>query len=124
MLPVLAFGVWFSILCTLSESVLLGVGRPSYGALANLVKLVWLAVGLPVGVVYFGVAGAIGVMAASDLVKYVPLLAAQQREHISFFRQDVLITLAMCAMIVFWRILLWSLGLSGGLMSLWGLDQL
>ncbi|MBK6298252.1 MAG: oligosaccharide flippase family protein [Sphingomonadales bacterium] len=124
MLPVLAFGVWFSILCTLSESVLLGVGRPSYGALANLVKLVWLAVGLPVGVVYFGVAGAIGVMAASDLVKYVPLLAAQQREHISFIRQDVLITLAMCAMIVFWRILLWSLGLSGGLMSLWGLDQL
>ncbi|MBK8860264.1 MAG: oligosaccharide flippase family protein [Sphingomonadales bacterium] len=43
MLPVLALGVWFSILCTLSESVLLGVGRPSYGALANLVKLVWLA---------------------------------------------------------------------------------
>ncbi|MFO1239608.1 MAG: oligosaccharide flippase family protein [Sphingomonadaceae bacterium] len=124
MLPVLALGVWFSILCTLSESVLLGVGRPSYGAMANLVKLAWLAVGLPVGVLYFGVAGAIGVMASSDLVKYIPLLAAQKREHISFMRQDMLITLAMCAMIVIWRTLLWSVGLSDGLMSLWGLDRL
>jgi len=73
---------------------------------------------------YFGVAGAIGVMASSDLVKYIPLLAAQKREHISFMRQDMLITLAMCAMIVIWRTLLWSVGLSDGLMSLWGLDRL
>lgn len=124
MLPVLAFGVWFSILCTISESVLLGVGRPSYGAIANLVKLLWLLVGLPFGVMYFGVAGAIGVMASSDLVKYVPLLWAQKREHISFIRQDIMITLAMCAMVVVWRTLFWSAGLSGGLVSLWGLDQL
>lgn len=124
MLPVLAFGVWFSILCTISESILLGVGRPSYGAIANLIKLVWLLVGLPVGVVYFGVAGAVGVMASADLIRYVPLLHAQRREHISFFRQDLAITLALCVMVVGWRTLLWAFGLSGGLFSLWGLDRL
>lgn len=124
MLPVLAFGVWFSILCTISESILLGVGRPSYGAIANLIKLLWLLVGLPVGVVYFGVAGAVGVMASADLVRYVPLLRAQKLEHISFFRQDLVITLALCAMVVVWRTLLWSVGLSDGLFSLWGLDRL
>lgn len=124
MLPVLALGVWFSILCTISESVLLGVGRPSYGAFANLAKLVWLAVGLPVGIAYFGVAGAILAMATSDLVKYFPLLIAQERERISFLRQDIMITLAMCAMVVLWRTIFWSMGLSGGLMSLWGLDRL
>jgi len=124
MLPVLAFGVWFSILCTISESILLGVGRPSYGAIANLIKLLWLLVGLPVGVVYFGVAGAVGVMASADMVRYVPLLRAQKLEHISFFRQDLVITVALCTMVVVWRTLLWSVGLSGGLFSLWGLDRL
>lgn len=124
MLPILSLGVWFSILCTISESVLLGIGRPSYGAIANLIKLVWLVIGLPVGVIYFGVAGAIGAMASADLVKYLPLLRAQKIEHIAFFRQDILITLALCAMIVVWRTLFWSVGLSGGLESLWGLDRL
>ena len=124
MLPILSLGVWFSILCTISESVLLGIGRPSYGAIANLIKLVWLVIGLPVGVIYFGVAGAIGAMASADLVKYLPLLRAQRVEHIAFFRQDILITLALCAMIVVWRTLFWSVGLSGGLESLWGLDRL
>ena len=124
MLPVLAIGVWFSILCTISESVLLGVGRPSYGAIANLTKLVWLVIGLPVGVIQFGVAGAIGVMALSDLIKYSPLLGAQKREHLSVMRQDILITLAMCAMVVFWRTALWAVGLTDDLPSLWGLDRL
>ena len=124
MLPVLAFGVWFSILCTLTESVLLGVGRPSYGAIANLIKFLWMLVGLPLGVAYFGIAGAIGVMASVDLVRYIPLLRAQRKEHIAFFRQDLLITLALCAMIVVWRVLFWAIGLTDGLTSLWGLDRL
>lgn len=124
MLPILSLGVWFSILCTISESVLLGIGRPSYGAIANLIKLVWLVIGLPLGVLYFGVAGAIGAMAVADLVKYLPLLRAQKVEHIAFFRQDILITLALCAMIITWRMLFWSVGLSDGLESLWGLDRL
>lgn len=124
MLPVLAVGVWFSILCTLGESVLLGIGRPSYGAIANLFKLVWLLVGLPLAVASYGVAGAVCVMAASDFVKYLPLMRSQRAEHISFLRQDILITLVMFAMIVAWRSLFWSVGMSGSVMSLWGLGGL
>lgn len=124
MLPVLAFGVWFSTLCTLSESVLLGVGRPSYGAISNVIKFLWLLIGLPLGVGYYGIAGAICVMATSDLVRYLPLLHSQKREEISFLRQDVLITIAMCGMVVVWRTLIWSIGLADSVSGLWGLDRL
>jgi O-antigen/teichoic acid export membrane protein len=124
MLPALAVGVWFSVLCTLSESVLLGLGRPSYGAIANVVKFVWLLIGLPFAIANYGVAGAVFVMATSEFVRYLPLLHSQKVEHISFFRQDLLITIAMFGMVIVWRMLLWSLGISGGLESLWGLDQL
>lgn len=124
MLPVLAVGVWFSILCTLSESVLLGIGRPSYGAIANLIKFAWLLVGLPLAVVYYGIAGAICVMASSDFVRYLPLLYSQKAEHISFFRQDVVITIAMSGMVIAWRTLFWSLGISGNVENLWGLGGL
>lgn len=124
MLPVLAIGVWFSILCTLSESVLLGIGRPSYGAIANLIKFAWLLVGLPLAVVYYGIAGAVCVMASSDFIRYLPLLHSQKAEHISFFRQDVVITIAMCGMVIAWRTLFWSLGISGNVESLWGLGGL
>jgi O-antigen/teichoic acid export membrane protein len=124
MLPVLAVGVWFSALCTLSESVLLGMGRPSYGAIANVIKFVWLLIGLPLAIAFYGVAGAVGVMAASEFVRYLPLLHSQKVEQISFLKQDILITIAMFAMVIVWRALFWSLGISGGVESLWGLDQL
>ena len=124
MLPVLTVGVWFSVLCTLSESVLLGIGRPSYGAIANVIKFVWLLIGLPVAITFYGVAGAVGVMAASEFVRYLPLLHSQKVEHISFLRQDVLITIAMAGMVIVWRTLFWSLGISGGIESLWSLGQL
>ena len=124
MLPALAVGVWFSVLCTLSESVLLGIGRPSYGAIANVVKFIWLLIGLPLAIGAYGVAGAVGVMASSDFVRYLPLLRAQKVEQISFLRQDVLITIAMFGMVIAWRTLFWSLGIAGGIESLWSLGQL
>lgn len=124
MLPVLAMGIWFSILCTLGESVLLGIGRPSYGAIANLIKLLWLLIGLPIAVSYYGIAGAVCVMAASDFVRYLPLLRSQAVERLSFVRQDILITIAMCAMVVVWRTLFWLVGISGDIESLWGLGGL
>ena len=42
MLPVLIIGSWLSILATIDESTLLGLGKPSYGAISNGRKLVRL----------------------------------------------------------------------------------
>jgi len=48
-LPVLIIGSWFSTLATINESTLLGLGKPSYSAVSNCLKFVFLAVGLSVG---------------------------------------------------------------------------
>ncbi|CAN5185381.1 lipopolysaccharide biosynthesis protein [soil metagenome] len=114
MLPVLAAGVWFSILCTINESVLLGIGHPVYSAMANGIKLLWLVIGLPLAVSYYGIAGAVLIIAGSDAVRYVPLWLAQKREHLSFARHDIMITLALIVMVVIWRMLLWYAGIGTG----------
>lgn len=114
MLPVLAAGVWFSILSTVNESVLLGIGRPVYSAMANTTKLLWLVIGLPIAMSRFSIAGAVVVIATSDAVKYIPLWRAQKREHLSFARHDVVLTLMMFGMVVVWRMLLWSVGIGTG----------
>jgi O-antigen/teichoic acid export membrane protein len=118
MLPILAVGVWFSILATINESVLLGISRPVYGAIANSVKLGVLAVGLPLVAVSYGILGAVYVIALSEAVRYVPLWWFQRREHLSFGRQDMILTFAMFAMLVAWRGTFNAMGLTADVRSL------
>lgn len=118
MLPTLSIGVWFAILSTINESVLLGIGKPVYGASANVSKFAWLLIGLPIAVHFHGIAGAVVVIAAAELVRYVPLWVAQKRERLSFARQDAAMTLAMLGMTVGARELLWLVGITGDVASL------
>src|SRR5262249_55302456 len=46
MLPVLFSGSWFSILSSVNESALLGLGKPSYGAAANGLRLAFILIAL------------------------------------------------------------------------------
>jgi O-antigen/teichoic acid export membrane protein len=110
MLPILFIGVWFSMISSLNESTLLGFGKPLYGAVANGCKFAWLLVGLPVGFAQFGTVGAIFVVAAADLWRYVPTLAGQIREHFSFAGQDLVATLAMLTLVGMCEWLRWNLG--------------
>jgi O-antigen/teichoic acid export membrane protein len=118
MISVLILGVWFSIMCSLNESMLLGFGRPLYGAAANILKFGWLLIGLPLGFVQYGVLGAVMVVAVSDLCRYVPILIGQTREHCSFGVQDLLVTLIMVGLIGLWEWLRWALGLGTSFDSL------
>ena len=100
LLPVLVLGSWFSILASVSESALLGLGKPSYGALSNTAKMLFLLVGLPIGFSFNGLLGATVVVALADVPKILTLQIGQRRERISFALQDVVATLAMIALIV------------------------
>jgi hypothetical protein len=42
MLPILVIGAWFSMLAAIDESTLLGLGMPSYSAIANSVRIIFL----------------------------------------------------------------------------------
>jgi O-antigen/teichoic acid export membrane protein len=110
MVPVLFAGAWFSIMCNLNESTLLGFGKPSYAAFANGTKLGWLLIGLPLGFATSGPLGAVVVVAVSDLFRYVPIFIGQVRARFSFGMQDLAATLVVFGLISFWEWVRWVLG--------------
>lgn len=110
MLPVMLLGVWVSILCSMNEYSLLGLGKPLYGASGNLAKLVCLAVGIPLGLHTFGLLGAILAVALGDVCRYFPILFGQRREHLSFRGQDVVLTVLLFALLAAFTLLRWQLG--------------
>jgi O-antigen/teichoic acid export membrane protein len=111
MLPFLTLGVWFSIISSINEAVLLGYGRPQYAAFGNVLKLGWLLIGLPAGYAWHGFYGVVLVVSASDLFRYLPVLIGQIRIRFSFGMQDALMTFVMFGLFGFFVWLRWSLGL-------------
>jgi O-antigen/teichoic acid export membrane protein len=103
MLPALIIGSWFSILANLNESTLLGLGKPSYNALANALKFVFIVVSLPLMVKLYGLLGGVTVVMLADLCRYVPVLIGQRRERFSFGVQDFLLTLTVLFLIALWE---------------------
>jgi O-antigen/teichoic acid export membrane protein len=110
MLPVLALGAWFSMVATTNESTLLGLGAPSYSAMANSVRFILLLVGLPLSLKFKGLEGGIVTLALVEACRYAPVYIGQRRERFSFGAQDFAITLAMFAMIGLWEWLRWASG--------------
>jgi O-antigen/teichoic acid export membrane protein len=110
MLPVLALGSWFSMVATINESALLGLGAPSYTAIANSVRFLLLAVGLPLSVKFKGLYGGIVTLVLVEVCRYAPVYIGQRRQRFSFGAQDLAITFAMFAMIGVWELLRWACG--------------
>jgi O-antigen/teichoic acid export membrane protein len=110
MLPLLILGSWFSVLAYVNESILLGLGKPSYSAVANGAKLAFLVIGMPLMVLVFGLLGGVMVVALADLCRYVPILIGQRRERFSFGMQDLLLTSAVFATIGLLEWLRWVSG--------------
>ncbi|NEQ55591.1 MAG: oligosaccharide flippase family protein [Leptolyngbya sp. SIO3F4] len=89
MLPILALGVWFSVLFNTSNSCLMGIGKPVYGAVGNGLRFLTISVGLFVGYSYAGTLGAIIVVAISDVPAYLGIQFGLARERLSFLLQDL-----------------------------------
>ncbi len=93
-LPILCIGVWFSILTSTNDSILMGLSRPAYPALSNAAKLLSYVVGMPIAFHYFGFMGAVTVIATGEFVKYVTLWTLSHKEHLRFGRDDLALTMA------------------------------
>jgi O-antigen/teichoic acid export membrane protein len=100
MLPILAIGLWFSIICSINETTLLGFGKPHYSAFANALKFCYLLVALPLGFIHHGPLGAVMAVAVSDISRYGPSLFGQIRERFSFGIQDLCLTLILFELIL------------------------
>jgi O-antigen/teichoic acid export membrane protein len=110
MLPVLFIGSWFSMMAYLNESTLLSLGKPSYNAISNAFKFIFVLIGLPLSFKFFGLLGGITVIASADLCRYVPGLIGLRRARFSFGMQDFLFALAMLFLVALWEWLRFILG--------------
>ncbi|MCX8996221.1 oligosaccharide flippase family protein [Rhizobiaceae bacterium BDR2-2] len=97
MLAMLLVGIWFSIVCTVNDYMLLGLGKPVYAVIGNSLKLAGLVALTPVASAWMGLPGAIMAISACELFRYLPVVYGQWREQISFVRQDVLVNAALVA---------------------------
>jgi O-antigen/teichoic acid export membrane protein len=111
MAPVLITGTWVSILCSVNESSLLGLGKPNYAAVAYAFKFAWLLIGLPLSINYSGPVAAILVIAVADIFRYFPVLIGQMRERFAFPVQDLLLTGLVLGLFIFLEGLRWTIGL-------------
>ena len=110
MLPILVIGAWFSMIAALSESTVLGLGKPSVATAANGVRLILLLVALPVSFAMAGLAGSVFTLAVVEAFRYIPLYIGQKREKFSFAGQDLTFTMLMFAMTAVWECLRWTAG--------------
>lgn len=117
-LPLLLLGVWVSILGTVNDSILLGMARPAYTAIANAAKLLTFIVGVPLAFHYYGLMAAIVVLNAGEVVRYAVLWLFSRRKHLAFGRDDLALTIVFMIAIVAGRELLSLIGLTGDLESL------
>jgi O-antigen/teichoic acid export membrane protein len=92
-LPVLCVGVWFGILTSTNDSILMGLSRPAYPAFSNAAKLATYLIGVPLAFYFYGFLAAIVVISFGELVKYAILWVLSHKEHLHFGRDDLLLTL-------------------------------
>jgi O-antigen/teichoic acid export membrane protein len=93
MLPLLAIGIWPNMLSQTSEQALFAIGKPSYAAIGNFFRFLFNIIGIPLGFEYFGILGAIIIVAMNDVPFYFAIAFGVSREGLSSISQDVKSTL-------------------------------
>jgi O-antigen/teichoic acid export membrane protein len=92
MIPVLALGLWHTLLYTTVQPVLFSLGKSTYNAVGNALYCVAILVGIPVGFHFFGLPGAVVAVAAGDLPLYIVTQFGATREGVRPLKQDMLLT--------------------------------
>ncbi|KQN90997.1 hypothetical protein ASE95_12065 [Sphingomonas sp. Leaf231] len=113
LLPWVSLAAWMTILCTLNENLMLGLGKPRYGALGSVAKLVGLVAFLPWGLTHYGVVAAAGATVAAEVLRYLCLMIGQARERVTFMRQDVAATALLLALAYAFRWVTFQIHLTG-----------
>ena len=106
--PILALGLWHTLLYSTAGDILFALGKPKYNAIGTACFFAMMFISLPLAYRFGGMLGAVISVAAGDFPFYLVLGIGAQREKVSLWRQD---GLATCVFLVF-------LGLGYGLRRL------
>jgi O-antigen/teichoic acid export membrane protein len=99
MLPILALGIWPNVLVATISPALLAIGQPLYAAWGNFAKFCYMAIALPLGFFFWGVPGAIIVVACNDFPFYLVVSYGLWRENLTAIAQDLQTTLLLMGLI-------------------------
>jgi O-antigen/teichoic acid export membrane protein len=97
MIPVLALGLWHTLLYTTTGPVLFALGKSTYNAVGNAAYAIAMLVGIPLAFHFYGLPGAVVAVAAGDLPLYVVTQFGATREGVKPLWQDLQLTLGMIA---------------------------
>jgi O-antigen/teichoic acid export membrane protein len=92
MVPLLALGLWHTLLYATTMPALLSLGKSQYQAIGNALYCVSVVAAIPLGFHFFGMFGAVIAVAAGDLPMYFVLVTGASREGVSTWRQDLEVT--------------------------------
>ncbi len=99
MVPILAVGLWHTLLYMTVNPVLLSLGKSKYNAVGNGAYCVAMLVSIPLAFHYFGMLGAVIAVAAGDFPLYVVTAFGGVREGIRQMRQDGEMTLVFLGLL-------------------------
>ncbi len=88
MVPVLALGLWHTLLYMTTGPVLFSLGKSKYNAVGNGAYCAAILLGIPLAFHFYGMLGAVIAVAAGDFPLYVVTQAGAVREGVKPLRQD------------------------------------
>jgi len=89
MVPVLALGLWHTLMYATTMPALFSLGKSQYSAIGNALYCVAVLTAIPVAFHFFGIFGAVVAVAAGDLPLYFVTVTGASREGVSTWRQDL-----------------------------------
>ncbi len=99
MVPILALGLWHTLLYTTAGDILFSLGKPVYNAIGTACFCASMFLSLPLAFHFFGLRGGVISVAAGDLPLYIVLSIGAWREKIALWRQDALATLVFLTLL-------------------------
>jgi O-antigen/teichoic acid export membrane protein len=99
MVPILAVGLWHTLMYQTLGPVLLSLGKSKYGAIGNGVYCFTILAGIPLAFHFFGLLGAIIAVAAGDFPLYLVTVFGATREGVRPLKQDGLLTLGFLSLL-------------------------
>ena len=99
MVPILAAGLWHTLLYNTTSPVLFSLGKSKYNAVGNAAYCFFIVAGILVGFALFKLPGAVVAVAAGDLPMYVVTQFGAVREGVKPMRQDLQMTALFLALL-------------------------
>jgi O-antigen/teichoic acid export membrane protein len=110
--PILALGLWHTVLYCTANPCLVAIGKPQYSALGYLVSALSILLLTPWGFKHWGLSGAVWTIAFSDLPMYLASTFGLWSEDLPLIGQDVQATLLFIVACVLFAGLRLSAGIS------------